>query len=843
MPDPTDTARGSSDVTVTDRGSDRVDPSENSAAESSSGESTPPTIKYSLNKQPNELRNYSTFNSIFTLACLTTDEINNPNETYRVTDPQVTILRSGGGAQGKALTAFETASTQLEYFIDNVEIDTIIAPTSATRTSNATTISFEVTEPYSMGLFLQTLQLAAKNAQGSASDYLKAPYALILEFIGYTGTDTVASNTVTRRVLPIKFSSIEFDVDAGGSKYRISAFAWNEQAQSDSIQTINEDTKLQGKTVRELLQTATNSLTNKINQKIRDGLQENTAIIPDEYVIVFPEDIATSSVSRVDAARSEASDNATVSTERAPTGIGPATATRSFKGISADSVGALPSANAIGASAMLTDSLSEAATVPFGLPEFTYREPEDEDEDFTPFYDNGRIQIDGVTGEFTFPGGSNIEKMIEEIVILSQYGQDAATQISADKEGNIPWFRIQTQTFSIPDEESRIRTGENPKVYVYMVVPYEVHSSTFTQARTPSVGIEEKSIVAVKEYNYIYTGKNEDVLDFELNFNIAFFQALSPNLGNTTGDARTRTNQASRAVEQNQLALNQGNTADTGEASVTNRESNIANQGAQEGGDSRSSAAIQAARNFNEAIVNGVDLITLDLKIMGDPYYIADTGIGNYNAPAGALPSITRDGTMNYQTREVDVVLNFRTPIDYNEDGGMNFPQDTLPVKTFSGLYKVNMVRNRFSGNAFEQTLQMIRRPNQELEGTPDAIRPIVQSESKEGATSGQSSTSTGGNANANSQSTGTANSASSTTASQLVPASGTASPINEERASVGEGVTRIDITQIQRNARNEAIREVLDSGGTVQEAEAAGQRAGNLAGADALRNVNLGEQ
>lgn len=777
---------------ITFRVTERGEPDGPGASVNTEQQSSP-RVRYSLNKQPNELRRYSSFNCIFTLACLTPDEVNNPEATYRSGPPKITILKSGGGAQGKALTAYETADKQLEYFIDNVEIESIIAPTTKTRTSNATKIDFEVTEPYSMGLFLQTLMIAAKNAQGPGSDYLKAPYALIIDFIGWTDSDTLASSTVTRRVLPLKFINIEFDVDAGGSKYKVSTVPWNEQAQSDSIQTINEDTKIIGATIRELLQTGENSLTNKINQRIRDGVQENTALIPDEYVIIFPESLAASNLSRVDAARQETfSNSATVSTEAAPPGIGPVTATRTFRGVSSDIVGSrtLGAANAIGASRMIdTNTLLESATVPFGRPEFVLREPESEEDNFTPYYDNGKIQIDLDRGEFTFPGGTTIEKMIEEIIILSTYGQTAATVIQENSEGNVPWFRIQTQTFILPDESSQAKTGENPKIYVYMVVPYDVHSSIFTQARNAPVGIQERSLIAVKEYNYIYTGLNEDILDFQIQFNAAFFNALSPNLGNTTGGIRAANSTSSSAQDRPQVTVGEGQTQESNEPATPARES--PNRSPQEGGDSRSSAAIQAARQFNEAIVNSsVDLITLDLKIKGDPYYIADSGIGNYNAPPGDLPSVTRDGTMNYQTREVDVVLNFRTPTDYNEAGGMDFPEDTVPVQPFSGLYRVITVSNRFSSNNFEQTLNMIRRPNQEREGTPGQVKLVGTGQNQAGAVSGPSSTDAG---NAAPAETGAANSNNSTTATELIPASGTATAQDTAGSSIGERLADID--------------------------------------------------
>jgi len=68
--------------------------------------------------------------------------------------------------------------------------------------------------------------------------------------------------------------------------------------------------------------------------------------------------------------------------------------------------------------------------------------------------------------------------------------------------------------------------------------------------------------------------------------------------------------------------------------------------------------------------------------------------MGNYNAlQVPGVLNITADGTMNYENGEVDIALNFRTPLDYGPNGYMEFPGGgTTPVGEFSGLYKVIFV-------------------------------------------------------------------------------------------------------------------------------------------------------
>jgi len=740
MPDPADTAAGSSsssNVTVqSGNASVGSGAGDNAAAQNTSNaRQTPPKLLYSVNKQPNELRGYATFNSIVTLSCLTPSEINFPDQSYRRSPPSVTVLRSGGGAGNKARTAYETADAQIEYFIDNIEIDSVIVPTNKTRTSNANVISFEVHEPYSMGLFLQTLQVAARNA--GHANYNRAPYMLSIEFIGYDDKGNPVPNSKTVRHLPIKISNVEFDVTAGGSRYTVKAYAWNEQAQSNTVQTVNVETKITGNNLVELLQKGPDSLTGIINKRNRERAEKNESFTKDEYIIIFPTELV-SGLGLANVASGGQESGATATPEEIYTRITGIPSSEAdpeeierVNEVAAPYINLQASDNNISAAvrALVADdatinsigkanvarSMAEGGSVPFGVPAFTQKE----NDDGTIFFDNGRIQISNEFRTFQFPQGTNIEKIIEELVILSTYGQQAATQREEDNNGNIPWFRVQTQCYIVPDAEMLRKTGENPKVYVYMIVPYSVHSSVFQSPTRPSVGVEERKLVAAKEYNYIYTGQNEDIIDFEITINNAFYSSIAPDGGLANASVVQQQNSGTNDSGQNSgYVANEGADA-TSVPSGTNaaRESNEANGSAQEGGGDYSNTAIQVARQFNEAIVNSdVDLLSMELTILGDPYYIADSGVGNYSSPS-AGSGTTEDGTIDHQRGEVDIVLNFRTPIDYSQSKGtMIFPGDTVPVKAFSGLYRVNLVKNRIEGNKFSQILSVVRRPNQEAE-------------------------------------------------------------------------------------------------------------------------------
>jgi hypothetical protein len=101
------------------------------------------------------------------------------------------------------------------------------------------------------------------------------------------------------------------------------------------------------------------------------------------------------------------------------------------------------------------------------------------------------------------------------------------------------------------------------------------------------------------------------------------------------------------------------------------------------------------------------------MKILGDPYFIADSGWGNYTAKPTNYENINSDPSMDYQSGEVDILVNFRTPLDINvATGKADFGNTTL-ISQFSGLYKVYEVSSNFSKGKFTQDLTLMRRPGQ----------------------------------------------------------------------------------------------------------------------------------
>ena len=158
---------------------------------------------------PNELEGYASMNCIITLSALTVAETNDPDGTYRKDGIiKNVIARSGGAGPNKVLNNYEKAlGKKLEFFIDDLDMEMILTPSTTNRNTNATKIDFKILEPYSMGLFLNSLKSAATVC--GYANYIEACFMLTLEFVGTDENGSTGQAPYSRRQFPIKFRTVE----------------------------------------------------------------------------------------------------------------------------------------------------------------------------------------------------------------------------------------------------------------------------------------------------------------------------------------------------------------------------------------------------------------------------------------------------------------------------------------------------------------------------------------------------------------------------------------------------------------------------------------------------------
>ena len=373
----------------------------------------------------------------------------------------------------------------------------------------------------------------------------------------------------------------------------------------------------------------------------------------------------------------------------------------------------------------------------------------------------GSKKIDVTNGSFSIPAGTQIVDVIDKVLIQSEYlikqlGVDLSTASDADIKKSLVQvlntFKTTSQVAFAGVDASGTATPaafDNAKntyasQMTYKIHQYPVYDSTHTAAPT----LTDSRPNTVKSYNYLYTGKNIDILDFKVHFDTTWYTAImsynrqvsaSQVSPNTTTD--TQLTYAKNILLSPQLLAAAG--LGTGIVPVLNppRYKNVVN-------DQRDTIGLNAINNPSAQVASSVmtslyskpagDMVTVDLQIVGDPtlikqddwLYVPSPNVANdYNSwnIFGQNDFASKYGHIRMDTGTLIVSLTVNTPLDNDSDWtnqGLVFPQPGTYKSLFSGQYKILTIKNTFSGGKFEQTLKLVRLMNSDLvtNSAPDTV-------------------------------------------------------------------------------------------------------------------------
>jgi len=678
----------------------------------------------------NVLSEYASYSCLITFGVLTDREVNDPANTYRQNGPERIIAKSAGSDSRQVPTLYEQElGITAEYFIDNLEITSVLVPTGQTRQTNSNIMTFSIKEPYSMGLLLETLAATAQDAYPDRApdgnftvSYIDVPYLLMIEFVGWNDDGEYVKIPNTTRFIPMRLTNLDFTVDAGGAAYNCRGVVWNEIALLDEVQRVEQDIQIEGTTVAEFLQSSEDndrsSLTSILNQVEESEKQAQNKPQPDQYIIAFPKDGAALS----------AEIRQTESTNQGATtpGNDPAqTTVSSDTDVTLDQIKDIvtnpQNINEIG-QAKLSKSAFDAGSKFMGIADDDTLETTN---DGTKFFIRNSFQVREDFNSISLMRGIRIQDIIENLILMSEYGEQFVTADSDDK-GKKKYWRIETDVYTQANQENYTKRQRSAKIYVFKVLVYRVSEYHFNHTSTTTKGIESLKASIPKKYDYIYTGKNDDIINFDLTFNTSFYAGIARDQGTTRQDSVVRRDTESESVR----TLGEG-TQQTGEATVPLESVSTTTSPTGGSGSIEQSNLNNIARFYNDVILNSsADLIVVDLEIWGDPYYFSDSGIGNYTAkPDPEQPQTMANKTISYQNNEPYLLLNFATPIDYDQSdntesyGEMMFPgTKNKPVRQFSGVYRIHTMTTTISQNKFTQILKLTRVRNQQGTAAGDSL-------------------------------------------------------------------------------------------------------------------------
>ena len=709
---------------------------------------------------PNVLHDFATFTVQMKLIALTDEQVNFPY-TLMNEDSDL-ICAQTSGLSSKSTTMFDKAGFNLEYHMQNLEMDSVIAPNNSTKHQQSTNINFEVVEPFSMGLFMQNLIQKASIAQKRSGkktagevNYHLAPYGIILDYVGSDDKGQVLKpnkelRSRLRKIIPVQLTKVTFNSTSGGTMYAIEARPIVDNTLTLFNQTLTEDVTLVGKTVHEMLQSGAQSLQyylnrykgseGKASKRDKDKLDPpdpKSSVLffpnPDHFSGV-PDGAQRASVMRDSAGSGRPMDSGDVGD---PGGAVAGTVkillgaketvdvTNSLytTGLKVSQTqGKAFTGNVIGASKMYI-SEDNIDAVGNHFPKF-----EENYDAKKGTFTRDKFTIDFKQSSLTFGKGSRINDVIETVILLSEYGINLTKRnTKGSSPGRTPWFRIVPQSFVLNNSDIAEISKGHPRLNVYNIIPYEVMTSILQDPSKFTDGLREIRESIVKSYKYIYTGVNHDVLNFDIQYNFSFYQTYSEKPNKTSNTSATgegtSAEKGSKITPTTKYKIIGGNRDELTSPSIQKQDPTFS--GAE--GTQDESPELKLARDYNQKIINAArDLINVELEIVGDPYFIPNSGMSNYinlgeytgSGISGTNKQLNPDGDMRSVEGHVVVELDFRTPVDIGPNGDMVLPQggtyvdgigETRRLGEFSGLFLVTKIRSSFMQNQFKQVLELRR--------------------------------------------------------------------------------------------------------------------------------------
>jgi hypothetical protein len=277
-------------------------------------------------------------------------------------------------------------------------------------------------------------------------------------------------------------------------------------------------------------------------------------------------------------------------------------------------------------------------------------------------------------------GGTQIVQFIDQVMRGSSYIRDQQkAQIDINNKQSTStkstfdvtaWYKISVQATQLKYDNKR-------RTHAYRMT-YVVNTYAVNQMGSPYFN-DSKYRGAHKAYNYWFTGKNTQVLNYEQEYNAAYYITLTNDNGPLASNAPpTGQDQFSKTFMATSEVRGQG------QPGYINNPADSA------------AAFLYSVTDFQ----------SVKLKIVGDPAWLqqGEVSVG-VNPQTFNFAPFNADGGINYDSSEVVFTLSFNRPTDYNINTGIMDVNSTngIPQQTFA--YIATSCRNTFSKGKFEQEL------------------------------------------------------------------------------------------------------------------------------------------
>lgn len=694
----------------------------------------------------NRLHEYTDYTYRATLFLLTKEDHEKLSANPTSFNPKHALISSGGtfnqtsglsvtvSLPGESSTVYDILrhpDFEEDFFIENIQIQTVVGLNARTKASNAIDISFDIIEPYGMTLLDRLLSACETTAK--CPNYIEQPYLLQIDFLANVdeakSVNGLPNIVIDQKRLAIRLIEVKIKPGPGGTEYKVRAIPYNHWAFSQTNSTLPINLAVEAATIGDFFDSKDNA-----RKAIGDSIKANQERIESElqkWKDTFFEVVPTQA--EIAAKRAELNLKVTYASTSFPAGFNEYTKSVSELGKLSNFPQTLIS--------FQIDPLFESSPLVDGDVAVVNRDPLVDPENAgigatTSSYVNPEYKTKQI---YNIHAGTDVMTVIDRIMQASAYIKNQVLQAKQgieeaaqqERETGTPsakkmedykfidWYKIVPQVKLLEFDAAR---NAYSKQIIFSVVPYKTANPYHPDfAKTK---INKKKVV--RSYQYLYTGKNEDVIAVDIDFNLAFYAQLT--------SYQDRKRRSGNNLTSNDPNVNNLQTRDNS----TDRRQDIQLQYNVVGSEQRGTTGFDSGRSDKSQAVASMakslytssrgDMLNIRIRIVGDPAFIKQDDVyynpasEDYKLFIGTVnpdgPPITLTGQILYDVEQVYVQFITKSAVDIDDLTGITNKQITLSNgrqtdATFSGAYKVLTVKSDFVRGKFEQTLDLVRMPNE----------------------------------------------------------------------------------------------------------------------------------
>ena len=717
----------------------------------------------------NRLYDYTSSTYRITLYLLSAEDYSALCDRPDTFNPQYVLISSGGGfpnpgefsmvRTGKEATGRHPDFME-DFFIEQLNLTTVVGLNAKTKASNAVEISFNIVEPYGMTL-LDRLQSACMMPPVNAPNYIDQPYLLEIDFLSNVEEAKSKSNRIDRKRIAIRIAEMKIKPSTGGTEYRCRAIPFNHTAFQDTIAALPVAISVQAGTVGEFFDSDS-----EIKKIFSPEVAENLERVESQLAQWKLEQESTGgtpvTAAELEGERSRLRASFTYTTKSYPAGYntfmrGTAGPGKTFAFPPSLIAFNIPDSE-IKKSKIVDEKDSEVRTAPMTDPNEAMKASV-----LRAILPKGKTQQG-----FNLSPGTNIVQLIDRIMQSSTYitnqvkeAKEAiaknrqviaekssllndANQTQLDREQLtkelreaeaelnryklLNWYKIIPQVYLLNFDYSR---NAYSKQVVYTILPYKAANAYHPDFAKTRIG---KSKI-VRSYNYLYTGLNQDIVGLDIDFDSLYYTSITAYQDNKTAAV-------SSFINPNQNENNVAKDADPTKANpvrTTDLTTVIQTRGVNQKGSGQANRSSKKDSSAVSDIADSIytssrgDNLNVQLRIIGDPAFIKQDDIyynpmspsyQAYNTSSlttvdseETVPINPDTGQILFDTEQVFVQLIIKSAVDIDDATGITNKQIKLSNgrmtdSTFSGVYKLIKVKSEFNRGKFEQTLELVKMPN-----------------------------------------------------------------------------------------------------------------------------------